>query len=348
MPLVIADRVKETTTTTGTGTITLAGATVGYQSFAVVGTGNTTYYCIAGQNTSQWEVGIGTYTGSGTTLSRDSVLSNSSGTTSPINFSAGTKDVFITYPAGRAVIVDGLDMDTYNMGATQGDILFASATNVFSRLAKSATANRYLSSNGTNQNPSWSQVSLSSGVTGTLPIANGGSGQTTTQSAMNAFAGSVASGQYLRGNGTNVVMSNIQAADVPILNQNTSGNADTATSLLGNAIGSTFAFNSGYGSVATAYGCRAWVNFDGAAATITIRASGNVSSIGDLGVGFYRVNFSSGMPDINYAAVGTPRVNGFLGLSANISSTALFEFQTKVTSTLNLTDYATIGVAVFR
>jgi hypothetical protein len=74
-----------------------------------------------------------------------------------------------------------------------------------------------------------SGVSLTTQVTGTLPIANGGSGQTTAQTAMNAFAGAVTSGSYLRGNGTNVLMSTIQAGDVPTLNQNTTGSAATLT-----------------------------------------------------------------------------------------------------------------------
>jgi hypothetical protein len=82
-----------------------------------------------------------------------------------------------------------------------------------------------------------SNVSLSTQVTGTLPIANGGSGATTAQTAMNAFAGAVTSGSYLRGNGTNVVMSTIQAADVPTLNQNTTGSAATLTT--GRTIGMT-------------------------------------------------------------------------------------------------------------
>lgn len=101
MTFVVADRVKETTTTTGTGTVTLLGASTGYQSFAVIGNGNLTYYTIAGQTGSEWEVGIGTYTSSGTTLARTTVLANSSGTQpSALSFSAGTKDVFVTYPAG--------------------------------------------------------------------------------------------------------------------------------------------------------------------------------------------------------------------------------------------------------
>lgn len=75
MALVLKDRVKETTTSTGTGTITLAGAVAGFQSFSVVGNGNTCYYAIVGPT--EWEVGVGTYTSSGTTLSRDSVLESS-------------------------------------------------------------------------------------------------------------------------------------------------------------------------------------------------------------------------------------------------------------------------------
>ena len=102
MAFVLKDRVKESTATTGTGTVTLAGAATGYQSFSAIGNGNTTYYCIAGQTGSEWEVGIGTYTSSGTTLSRTTVLA-SSNSGSLVNFSAGNKDVFVTYPAGRSV-----------------------------------------------------------------------------------------------------------------------------------------------------------------------------------------------------------------------------------------------------
>ena len=105
MALVLHDRVQESTTTTGTGTVTLAGAVTGYQSFAVIGNGNTTFYCIAGQGTSEWEVGIGTYTASGTTLSRDTVLA-SSNSGSLVNFSAGPKTAFVTYPSEKSVNLD--------------------------------------------------------------------------------------------------------------------------------------------------------------------------------------------------------------------------------------------------
>jgi hypothetical protein len=103
MALVIADRVQETTTTTGTGTVTLLGAVLGFQSFSVIGNANTTFYTIAGG--SEWEVGLGTYTSSGTTLARTTVF-DSSNAGSLVNFSAGTKNVFVTYPADRSISLD--------------------------------------------------------------------------------------------------------------------------------------------------------------------------------------------------------------------------------------------------
>ena len=99
MSFVIADRVRETTTTTGTGTLSLDGAVAGFQAFTAVGNNNTTYYTI--QGTTEWEVGIGTYLAN--TLSRDTVLSSSNGG-SKLLLTAGTKDVFVTLPAGKTVI----------------------------------------------------------------------------------------------------------------------------------------------------------------------------------------------------------------------------------------------------
>jgi hypothetical protein len=149
MPLVVADRVKETTTTAGTGTITLAGAVTGFQSFAAIGNGNTTYYTIAGQGTNEWEVGIGTYTSSGTTLSRTTVLA-SSNSGSLVNFSAGTKDVFVSYPAERSSFAIG-------GGTSPNAILINSAT-----VYQSCTIDSGL--NGLSVGP----VTLGSGVTVTV------------------------------------------------------------------------------------------------------------------------------------------------------------------------------------
>jgi len=108
MALVINDRVKETSTTTGTGAIALGGivAGEGFTTFATgIGNSNTTYYAIHNQGTAEWEVGLGTLSGA-TTLERTTVLDNSDGNTSAITLSAGTKDVFCTLPAGKAVYLD--------------------------------------------------------------------------------------------------------------------------------------------------------------------------------------------------------------------------------------------------
>ena len=104
MALIVNDRVKETSTTTGTGTLNLAGAETGYESFVSgIGTGNTTYYAIELNSANEFEVGIGTVTdASPDTLSRDTVIS-SSNSDSKVDFSAGTKNVFCTLLAKRAM-----------------------------------------------------------------------------------------------------------------------------------------------------------------------------------------------------------------------------------------------------
>lgn len=107
MALVFKDRVKETSTTSGTGTLTLGGAVSGYQSFSVIGDGNTTYYSIVDTITGDWETGIGTYTSSGTTLARTTVL-ESSNSNSAVNLAGNEVEVFVTYLADKAVSTDTL------------------------------------------------------------------------------------------------------------------------------------------------------------------------------------------------------------------------------------------------
>tara|TARA_S200000501_G_scaffold358484_1_gene383284 strand:- start:407 stop:778 length:372 start_codon:yes stop_codon:yes gene_type:complete len=103
MPLVLKDRVKETTTTTGTGTYTLAGALTGFEAFSQVGDGNTTYYtCTDGTD---FETGIGTFTLSGTTLARTTIL-QSSNSDSAVNWSSGTRTIFCTLPAEKMIFND--------------------------------------------------------------------------------------------------------------------------------------------------------------------------------------------------------------------------------------------------
>jgi hypothetical protein len=219
MALVVKDRVQETSTTTGTGTITLAGAVSGFQSFSAIGNANTTYYAIVGGT--QWEVGLGTYTSSGTTLSRDTVLASSTG--SKLDLAAGTKNVFVTYPADKSIYDDasgnvialgtpasatltnatGLPLTTGVTGTlpitnggtnlttyTTGDIVYASATNTLNKLADVATGNALISG-GVGVAPSYGKIGLTTHVSGTLPVANGGTNQT-----------SYTDGQLLIGNTT--------------------------------------------------------------------------------------------------------------------------------------------------
>jgi len=123
MALVVNDRVKETSTTTGTGTFDLAGAVSGFEGFvAGIGNSNTTYYAIVNEN-GEFEVGLGTVTDAATdTLSRDTIIS-SSNSDSAVNFSAGTKNVFCTLPASKAVIEDGSSNVTLPADLSVGDDL---------------------------------------------------------------------------------------------------------------------------------------------------------------------------------------------------------------------------------
>ena len=157
MAFVIADRVRETSTTTGTGNFTLAGAVTGYQTFdAVLDTSDTTYYTIADQSGANFEVGIGTFT-SPATLARTTILSSSNGG-SVVTFGAGTKDVFISLPASKTVQSfsagsTGLTPSTASFGAvalagtlvpanggtgtatafTAGSVVFAGASGVYAQ-----------------------------------------------------------------------------------------------------------------------------------------------------------------------------------------------------------------------
>ncbi len=132
MAFIVNDRVKETTTTTGTGTITLLGAVEDFESFtAGIGDGNTTYYCIFHESDSynEWEVGYGTFTASGTTLTRTAITSSNSDAL--VDFNAGTKSVFCTLPASKGL-----------MKSTDGTVVFGDNSGALS-LAGSLTMNAY-------------------------------------------------------------------------------------------------------------------------------------------------------------------------------------------------------------
>ena len=123
MALVINDRVKETSTTSGTGTLNLAGAVTGFVTFvAGIGDTNTTYYAIFAQGTANWEVGLGTVTDAATdTLARTTVLTNSSGNTDKISFGGATADVFCTLPASKAMYLDASGAGVGGLAAVVDD-----------------------------------------------------------------------------------------------------------------------------------------------------------------------------------------------------------------------------------
>jgi|TARA_B110000971_G_scaffold44199_1_gene43966 hypothetical protein len=123
MALVINDRVKVTSTSTGTGAIALGAAQTGFESFTAIGNNNTTYYTIFNQGTTEWEVGLGTLDATSANLTRTTVIS-SSNSDAAVNFTGGTKDVFCTLPASKAVY---LDADGVPVGAASNGFAVAMA-----------------------------------------------------------------------------------------------------------------------------------------------------------------------------------------------------------------------------
>jgi len=206
--LVLKDRVKETTATGGLGTFTLAGTSTGFQPFSVIGNGNTTYYSAFDSATGDWEVGVGTYnTG---TLTRDTVLASSNGG-SKVPFGAGAKDVFVAYPAEQAVTLDDPQ--------TLVDKTFVDAD------LGTPTAGVLTNATG---------LPLTTGVTGTLPVGNGGTGATTLTG-------------YVKASGTSAftAVASIPAGDITGLGsmatQNANNVAITGGSINGTTIGASTA-----------------------------------------------------------------------------------------------------------
>ena len=156
MAFVINDRVKETTTTTGTGAFALGGAVQGFETFGTgIGNNNTTYYAIFNPGTSEFEVGLGTLDGSSANIARTTVIS-SSNSDNAVDFTAGTKDIFCTMPASKAVIEDAS-----NNVAIGNDLTIGAKLKL-----PTNTANKILVADGT----SFEEVDMSGDAT----IASGG------------------------------------------------------------------------------------------------------------------------------------------------------------------------------
>jgi len=191
MALVLKDRVQETTTSPGTGDATLNGAVTGYQTFSsAIGNGNTCYYAITDQGGPNWEVGLGTYVSSGNVLQRTTVLSSSAGGTTKANFSTGTQAIFVTYPAEKSVNLDGTGnvspLGTVNSG-TWAATTIAVAYGGTGTTTSTGSGNVVLSNSPALTTPNLGTPSaitltnatglpLGTGVSGTLPTANGGTG----------------------------------------------------------------------------------------------------------------------------------------------------------------------------
>lgn len=207
----VADRVKETSITTGTGTLNLDGAVSKFISFvAGIGTGNQCYYAIVHQTAAEWEVGIGAVTdATPDTLSRTTVLA-SSNAGALVNFSAGTKDVFATYPAGRAVFLDVANVFTANqtISSTAPLLILTDTTASAKSLTVAVDANL-------------AQLRESAGASGSLLVldlanARVGIGTTGPTSPLHIFSPIVPQ-VFIEGNSTNLAALEIKNANSAIL-----------------------------------------------------------------------------------------------------------------------------------
>jgi len=251
MAFVIGDRIQETTTTTGTGTVVLAGAVTGYQSFAVIGNTNTTYYTIADQAGSNWEVGIGTYYSGNTSLARTTILASSNANAAVV-FTTGIKAVFVTYPAEKAIYSDSGNVTTITnfasanvfitggtingvaiSNATYGGLGTMSTQNASSVVITGGTINSVAHTGGSINNMTIGATTANTGaftnVTATLFIGNGS--PLTNLNASNIASGTV--GAAYGGTGVanltaGYVVTGNNTSSVVLIAPGTSGNVLTS------------------------------------------------------------------------------------------------------------------------
>ena len=205
MALVVADRIKETTSTTGTGTYTLSGASTGFEAFSVIGNSNTTYYCCT--DGTDFEVGIGTYTASGTTLARTTIL-QSSNSDNAVNWGSGTRDIFVTQPAEKAVFrdasghiiaLDGRNLTNLSAGNLTGTVANARLDQQLQDVAGLAVTNgNFIVGDGANFVAESGSTARASLGLGTASVLDTGISNTNVPK----FTSGVADNDFLRVDGT--------------------------------------------------------------------------------------------------------------------------------------------------
>ena len=371
MALVVKDRVKETTTTTGTGTVTLAGAPSGYQSFSVIGDSNTTYYAITSGN--DWEVGIGTYTASGTTLSRDTIL-ESSNAGSAITLS-GTSDVFCTYPAERSVNTAdiGVSVQAYDADTAKYDDTTANFTGTLQNGGSNVVVDTDIGSTVQGYDANTAKYNdATANFTGTLQ--NGGSNvvvDTDIGSTVEAY--SATNADYsdttanftgtLQNGGSNVVVDSDIGSTVQAYDADTAKYDDVTANFIGTLQngGSNVVVDSDIGSTVQAYDATIVVDADigvtvqgydadtlkaDTADTLTAPFRGAVTTDNDLSFDLNVTNNFSCTPSSGAALTFTNHTSGQSGYvlldnSAGVAITAAAT--TKITAT-DLTTISTAGV----
>ena len=338
MALVLADRIKESTTVTSTGPATLLGAATGFQAFSVLGNGSTTYYCIADQTGANWEVGLGTYSTTGPTLTRTTILS-SSNAGSAVNFGAGTKDVFVTIPAGKGVWTDSSNNVTLPAALT----ITANATVNGLTVGKGAGTgsnnaafgiNALLSNTTGYENTASGTSALSNNTTGNNNTASGAyalmlhtTGNYNTASGAYALTNNT-TGYSNTANGVNALKGNTTgyentASGVSALSNNTTGNENTAngrSALQNNTTGNSNTANGVYALANSTTGARNTANGYGALLSNT---TGNDNTASGASALYYNTtgtnNVAVGYQSLRGNTTGAS--NTALGQNALISNT---------------------------
>lgn len=321
MALVVKDRVKETTTTVGTGAYALAGAVTGYQSFSVIGSANYTFYCTT--DGVDWEVGLGLY--SGTTLSRTSIF-DSSNAGAAVNWGAGSKDIFVTYPANNSIYTDGAIISTGGatgvLGLVNGGTGQTTANDALNALLPSqgGSGGKYLKTNGTNtlwdtspvgqlyvENPSSPTAPTATGTnavaignastasaTESVALAGGAVGASDTRSVAIGFSASAS------GFGQNIaIFATNSGGDSTAIGRNSSGGGASVVSG-GGVVALSGSRASGSDSFAAAISTNTSTTGAGAASAVAIGLNAYAQFQRDLAIG----------GELNVAQGGTSTVVG--------------------------------------